>query len=202
MPCWSAKNATRAYLQALTMRGKEPDVAEFISALAAGNSAHLMVMACAGVAGSNALALVAAAHQTGGRVVVVLSRYEEVQSSREALGDYAHLVKFVTGEAQTLLQNDLKGADFVLIDCDIDDPKGPIVVGYNALRKGPLLGKLKAHLLPIGEGLVVARVGGRGGGNKLGGCRKKSLWIVKVDKGTGEEHVYRVPSPHGKEIEA
>ncbi|GMI95798.1 hypothetical protein like AT5G62280 [Hibiscus trionum] len=60
---WSAENAARAYLRALNMgrRGKEPDVAEFISAIAAGNNGQLMVMTSANVAGSTALALVAAA---------------------------------------------------------------------------------------------------------------------------------------------
>ncbi|KAM6556670.1 hypothetical protein CsatB_003689 [Cannabis sativa] len=46
-------------------KGKEPDVSEFISALAEGNNAQLMVMACAGALGANAQALVAARHQTG-----------------------------------------------------------------------------------------------------------------------------------------
>ncbi|KAK4350764.1 hypothetical protein RND71_030077 [Anisodus tanguticus] len=47
-------------------RGTKPNGAEFISALAAGNSAQIMVVACANVADSTTLALVAAAQQTGG----------------------------------------------------------------------------------------------------------------------------------------
>ncbi|GLT84426.1 hypothetical protein SLE2022_026580 [Rubroshorea leprosula] len=66
MACnWSAEHATKAYLRALKMgkRGKEPDVSEFISAMAAANNAQMMVMVCSGVAGSTTVALVAAACQ-------------------------------------------------------------------------------------------------------------------------------------------
>ncbi|KAF8028400.1 hypothetical protein BT93_E1110 [Corymbia citriodora subsp. variegata] len=229
MACWSSENATKAYLRALKMgkRGKEPDSAEFISALAAGNGARLMVMVPsssprrgAGEDASMALALVAAAHQTGGRVVLVSPGPEESRASREALGAHARRVEFLVGKARTLLSNELRGADFVLLDCGGgDDPRGAfeaaregggggIVVGYNALHAGASWSGLRAHFLPIGEGLMVTRIakgaeaGGKIIGGSGGGCRKKSRWVVTVDDCTGEEHVFRIVLPQRKQIEA
>ncbi|XP_021677858.1 uncharacterized protein LOC110662986 isoform X2 [Hevea brasiliensis] len=133
MACWSAENATKAYLRALKMgkRSKEPDMAEFISALAAGNNAQLMVVASARVAGSTTLPLVAAAQQTGGQ--------------------------------------------------------------------GSWPNEFKTHFLPIGEGLLVTRIGGKVDDGS--GQRKRSRWVIRVDECTGEEHVYRVTCPQ-QEIEA
>ncbi|EXB76217.1 hypothetical protein L484_025571 [Morus notabilis] len=234
MACWSAENATKAFLRALKMRkrGKEPDTAEFISALAAGNNAQLLVMACAGTAGSTtttALALVAAAHQTGGRVVCILPSPGVLQASKNSLGHYADRIEFATGNAKTLLVNDLKGADFVLIDCDINDHKGiflaakkgtaknvgALIVGYNALHKGSWgsdheLRTDQTQFLPIGEGLLVSKSTNTGSANAATTCnyrfqdgpKRSHHWVVKVDKCTGEEHVFRISSPKRQWIEA
>ncbi|KAI3428976.1 Protein kinase domain-containing protein [Psidium guajava] len=224
--CWSSENATKAYLRALKMgkRGKEPDSAEFISALAAGNNAQLMVMMSSPRAvednASRMLALVAAAHQTGGRVVHVSPPgQDESTASRDLLGPRARGVEFLVGEPRTLLSNELRGADFVLLDCKGDDPRGifeaaqegaggGIIVGYNALHKCTLWNGLRVHFLPIGEGLMVARIvkdantGSKIGHGSGGRYRKKSRWVVTVDDCTGEEHVFRIVLPRGKEIEA
>ncbi|XP_059459202.1 uncharacterized protein LOC132188691 [Corylus avellana] len=190
---WSAENATKAYLCALKMAkiGKEPDVAEFISAIAAGNNAQLMVMICASIAGSTALALVAAAHQTGGRVVCILSSLDELHASKKALGPYANCAEFAVGDARTLLLDDYKGADFVLIDCHINEHKGvffaakksakhdgALIVGYNALHKGSWWSELNTHFLPIGKGLLVTRIAA----TNAASSPKRSRWVVKVDK--------------------
>lgn len=199
-------------------RAKEPDVAEFISALAAGNNAKLMVVACSSVTTSTALALAAAAHQTGGRVVCILPGPEELQSSSEYLPLDACHIEFVIGEAQALLLNEYKEADFVLIDCHLEDhedivravqagrnPNGgsATVIGYNAFGKGSWrVNGSKTQLLPIGEGLLVTRIGAKAKVNNGDFGGKKSRWVVKVDKCTGEEHVFRVRFPQGKRIEA
>lgn len=177
-------------------------MAEFISALAAGNNAKLMVIVCASIAGSTTLALVAAAHQTGGHVVCILSKLDELHASKNDLGSYANRVEFVIGDACTLLLDDYKEADFVLIDCDVSDhkevflaaqkgskhEKKALIVGYNALHKGSYWwSELKTHFLPIGEGLLVTRMVANGNGGQ-----KRSRWVVAVDKCTGEEHVFRI----------
>ncbi|PON58667.1 S-adenosyl-L-methionine-dependent methyltransferase [Trema orientale] len=211
MASWSPENATKAFLRALKMGkgGKEPDVAEFISALAAGNNAQLMVMACAGVAGTTALALVAAKHQTGGRVVCILPSQNYLKESKESLRPYSNCVDFFIGNPKTLLLDNFKGADFVLIDCDIKEHRGvflaaaqkgtsghdgALIVGYNALGKGSWGSDSRAqiHFLPIGGGLLVSRVT----------SSKRSHWVVKVDKCTGEEHVFRITSPKRPWVQA
>ncbi|XWS48345.1 hypothetical protein CRYUN_Cryun13aG0067900 [Craigia yunnanensis] len=211
MAVWSAENATKAYLTTLKMglKDKEPNVAEFVSALAAGNSAQLLVVACAGAANPPALALVAAAHQTVGRVVCILPGIEELQLSKKILGyDECH-VEFVVGEAQNLLLSHYAKADFVLIDCNLENHEGilravqagrkrneAVVLGYNAFSRGSWrYSGSKTQLLPIGEGLLVTRIAPKAFG-------RRSHWVVKVDKCTGEELVLRVRFPQGKGIKA
>ncbi|PON56218.1 S-adenosyl-L-methionine-dependent methyltransferase [Parasponia andersonii] len=239
MSFWSAENATKAYLKTLKMGQKpnEPDEVEFISAIAAGNNAQLMVVACAGTVDATALALVTAANQTGGRVVCILRGNEELDQSEELiLGLGACHVEFVIGDAQNLLLTHYREADFVLVDCNLEKHQegilravqiltvginnkkqnGAVFVGYNAFRKGywrsnnNIMG-LRTQLLPIGEGLLVTRRiaasnynNGKVGGN-INGVKRSHSWVVKVDKCTGEEHVFRVrsfPHDHGRQIEA
>lgn len=203
-------------------KGKEPAVAEFISALAAGNNAQLMVVACAGAADSTTLALVAAANQTGGQVICIVPNHAELSASKKALGGVAsHQVQFMVGKAQELLLHHYDhAADFVLIDCNLENhdeilkavqegrkQNGTVVVvGYNAFscRKSCLSCGSKTQLLPIGEGLLVTRFGVTDTspqyGSRMG--KVKSRWVVKVDQCTGEEHVFRVRFPQRKVIQA
>ncbi|XP_010671981.2 uncharacterized protein LOC104888655 [Beta vulgaris subsp. vulgaris] len=219
MACWSPENATKAYIRTLKMerQEKEPNAAEFISALAAGNNAQVMVAACAQkMATPNLLALVSAAQQTGGHVTCIFPTREELQSSKRALKSDAKFVNFVVGDAKNMLLNEYKDADFFLVDCNFKDYEGVmkglhatkrvkngVILGYNAFCKGSSWqwSGLRTHLLPIGEGLLVTRIGGND--NNVGDFRgekgvRKSNWIVKVDKCTGEEHVFRVRSPQRK----
>lgn len=212
MDCWSAENATNAFLKTLKMgeRGNAPNVTEFISAMAGGNNSQLMVMACSGHPRSALLGLVAAAHQTGGRVVCILRSQQEMHAIKETLllgEEYANFVEFVIGhDVKTLLASDYEGADFVLIDCKLEDfqqvfevaqqvvgVKGALIVGYNALHEGPKLSfDHKGYFLPIGEGLLVSKLRGCEGKKIGGGGGRRSHWVVEVDKCTGEEHLYRV----------
>lgn len=199
---------------------KEPNGAEFVSALAAGNNAQLIVAAsyCAQkmVNPSHLLALVAAAHQTRGQVICIIPSYQELQSTKCALGssDYANkLVKFIVGDpSHLLLTDEYKEADFLLIDCNLPNyeeiiearrggEKMRVVVGYNAFSKGSSSWQwrgLGTHLLPIADGLLVTKIGGssrvfdRSG--RSGSMRRKNNWIVKIDQRTGEEHVFKVRS--------
>ena len=202
-------------------KAKEPDVAEFISAIAAGNNAQLMVVACGGAADSTTLALVAAAHQTGGRVICIVRGLEDLNASKNVLGLAAGQVQFVVGEAQELLLSQYEAADFVLIDCNLENHEeilksvqvggkqnGTVVVGYNAFSRGSNWWSCgtKTQLLPIGGGLLVTKFGSTATspkyGSGMGKMMMKSRWVVKVDKCTGEEHVFRVRIPQGKVIHA
>ncbi|XP_027109666.1 uncharacterized protein [Coffea arabica] len=208
MASWSVENATGAYLRAVKMTkgAKEPDAAEFISALAAGNNAQLMVIASASAADSITLALVAAALQTGGQVICIVRGVHEQHSSEIALGDSAIHVKFVIGDALNLLCNDYREADCILIDCYLENcqriletvqviSRNAIVIAYHACSMGSWRCPqgLKAHLLPIGEGLLVTKIAENvNKSNRSAVSGKKRRWLVKIDKYTGEEHVFRV----------
>ncbi|XP_028774117.1 uncharacterized protein LOC114731157 [Neltuma alba] len=240
MASWSAENATKAYLSAFKMgeRSKEPDVTEFISAVAAGNNAQTMVVTSASVPDSAILlAMVAAAHQTEGRVICIVGRADHLNPTKASLGNIlvAGQVEFLIGEPQHLLTSSepCKNADFVLVDCEIENHQeifnavcmgkkkkgsGTVVVGYNAMKycKGTTCWGncgTRTQLLPIGKGLLVTRFGDFGGNNDnnvigsskycASGLRKfRSRWVVKVDKCTGEEHVFRVRLPHDKVVPA
>lgn len=180
-------------------------MAEFISALAGGNNAKLMVEICGSIAGPTTLGLVAAAKQTSGRVVCILPGPKELQASKSQLSRYLNHVEFVIGDPLTLLTNRYNSADFVTVDCNINGHEaifktgqkgGALVVGYNAQHLVPSYNELGGHFLPIGEGLLVSKV------PKHHDIRKKSKWIVKVDKCTGEEHVFRITCPQQKVIQA
>ncbi|XP_022141190.1 uncharacterized protein LOC111011646 [Momordica charantia] len=239
MATWSAENATEAFLNTLKMgqKAKEPDVAEFISAMAAGNNAQLMVVAYERCTDHKIiLALAAAAVQTGGRVVCIVPRQEDLHVSQTILSHDG--IEFVVGEAENLIKIHYTDADFVVIDCNLEGhvgilgavrsrsrrrPKpqsqigggggGTVVVGFNALsnnnndNKGCGGWSGGTHILPIGEGVVVTRVAAeswKNGGGIVGGSgsgrRRRSQWVVKVDKWTGEEHVFRVTVPQVRKL--
>ncbi|KAH6833297.1 hypothetical protein C2S53_002396 [Perilla frutescens var. hirtella] len=201
MASWSAENATKAYLQALTMgkKGNEPTTMAFLAALAAGHSSKLMVMASAGSCGAAALALVCASRQTGGHVVCILCSVEELAASRKALGQYANTVEFAVGDAWNLLSSEYTSADFVLMDCKIFGGEqervargggsgGFVCVGYNALRGGGWRwwrsGGLGAQFLPMSSNRIPG----------AGHVKEKRGWVFEVDESTGEEHFYKLNS--------
>ncbi|XP_023754829.2 uncharacterized protein LOC111903283 [Lactuca sativa] len=220
MGYWLAENNTEAYLKSMKM-GKmvnEADVADFISAIAAGNNAQLMVVVGGATSRSTTLGLLAAADQTGGHVISICSGKEDLQSSKESLGPDARRVGFIVGDAETLLLNNYRDADLVVIDCNLKNherilgaiqgngrEKGTIVLGYNAFWKDSWQwSRSNSHLVPIGEGLLLMRIAGKSGNSGGGGGKhtrngsyggsKKGHWVVKVDNCTGEEHVFRVRS--------
>ncbi|KAJ4877409.1 hypothetical protein Rs2_42427 [Raphanus sativus] len=241
MAFWSAENATKAYLSTLKtdQRTKEPNVAEFISALAAGNNARKITVAFAGAANADILlALIAAANQTRGQVVCVLRGIEELIISKKMLEpSEIHQIHFVVGESsdETLINDHFGEADFVLFDCNLENHQDivtkivnhheenartrggsgvAVVVGYNAFSRGSWIfsNGRKTQFLPIGGGLLVTRVNDNGNYNQKMMMSKnnhhhhhhdrvrKSHWVVKVDKCTGEEHVFRVRVPRGEAI--
>ncbi|KAL3647438.1 hypothetical protein CASFOL_008406 [Castilleja foliolosa] len=208
MSVWSAENATNAYLRAIKMgkRAKEPEAAEFISALAAGTNARLIVVVCADAADRTTLvALVSAAHQTRGQVVCILRGSKELQLSKENLDEIGveDHIKFVIGNAENLLESEFREADCIVVDCRIKNServlktgrgvgKNVMVLGYNAFMIGRQF-EFDAYLLPIGNGILVSRGDESDKKNERRfGSGKRSRWVVKVDKVTGEEHVFRV----------
>lgn len=182
----------------------EPNVAEFVSALAAGSGARLMVEARSNAVGPTTLALIAAAEETGGHVICILNNPDDLSPSLKSVGDRnPGLIQLIVGDAFELISKEYKAADFVLVDCALRDQErvfraaqvsaleasGGLVVGLNAFdcEKFKGSGRLRVDLLPIGGGLRVCRVPKRE--------RLRSRWVVRVDEFTGEEHVYRITPP-------
>ncbi|RAL52217.1 unnamed protein product [Cuscuta campestris] len=217
MSCsWSAENATKAYIRTMNMARAEDanqlNGAEFVSALAAGNNARYTVVACSGHADSITLALAAASHQTGGRVVCILPEAGLLEASRLSLGSN---IEFLVGDAQELLSGDYRDADFIAIDCNLENHEeifksvqgsgrqcNTVVLGYNAFGKRSWRSSsLRISLLPIGEGLLMTRIASA---KKSGvvGMEKRGRFVVKVDKCTGEEHFFRVRSTPRPVIQA
>ncbi|KAK9724499.1 hypothetical protein RND81_05G077300 [Saponaria officinalis] len=217
---WSAENATKAFLKTLKIENKGPikelDTSEFISAIAAGNNAQLIVVACGDtVTPSTLLALLAATSQTRGRVICIFQDIDRLISIKQALSqDDVNSIEFVVGDVERLMSRDYKEADFVLNDCKLENHeallraiqyggnnrKETIILGCNAFStKSWQWAGLKTQLLPIGDGLLVTRI--KGPNEKTSSLGRKSNWIVKVNKHTGEEHVFRVRCPNSKVIE-
>ncbi|XP_051143187.1 uncharacterized protein LOC127259699 [Andrographis paniculata] len=199
MAGWSAEKATKAYLESMEMQGqvsKEPDAAEFISAMVAGASARLIVVACADAAEPTVSALAAAAHHTAGKVVCIL---HELGSNKTLAPSLAKEVEFVVGNAEWLITSDYVEADCVVVNCRIRNSerilkaaRSAIVFGYNAVWTEPSrLQEFDARLLPIGEGLLL---------NRTGETAKRARWVVKVDRLTGEEHIFRLRANPAKTI--
>lgn len=138
----------RRYRSDQKWRTQEPGSNEFVSALAAGIKAKLIVEVTTGVSPST-IALAAAARQTGGRLVCILPEPVLAESKRvikdSGLKD---LVEFRTGEPSELLPS-YNNIDFSMVDCKNDDyprllnmldvnPKRSMVVANNLMgdRKG------------------------------------------------------------------
>lgn len=162
---------------------------EFLAALAAGHNSQLMVVASAESCGAATLAMVCAKWQTGGRVVCILCSMEEVAASRKALGQYANSVEFAVGDAGKLLSSEYKTADFVLMDCKL---AGEHETGFSPVGRGGGLVCVGTRFLPMGGGLVVARIPG------VDHVKGRRGWVFEVDESTGEEHFYKINSSYLK----
>lgn len=200
----------------------EPDSKEFISALAAGMNAKLIVEVTSEVSTST-IALAAAARQTGGKLVCILPepRLDESQKAIHHSG-LDDMVEFRTEDPETLLPS-YENIDFSLVDCKADNynnllkmldvnPTRSVVVADNLVEgrhglEGHVKGSKENKVIvrstshPIGQGMEVTMIGNgdgisHGGRERrsIGGRRNsKSKWVVKVDEKNGEEHIFRMP---------
>lgn len=158
-----------------------PESNEFISALAAGLSAKLIVEVTS-EASPSTVALAAAARQTGGKLVCILPepKLNKSQKAIEALG-LAEMVEFKTEDPAEALSN-YENIDFSLVDSKADDYerllqnldvnlKSSVVVTSNLLEgegKAGMGGHLKgveektnvrSMMHPIGKGMEIMMIG-------------------------------------------
>eukprot|EP00253_Pinus_taeda_P007031 PITA_07031 len=185
---WSPASAVSAFLDTVNLskseeerKQAEPESSEFISALAAGMNAQLIVEICSSEEPTCTIGLAVAARQTGGRLVCILlekARNETVAETIKDLG-LEHTTDFVIGNAMVLLP-EYKNVDFAVIDSRLTqdyqalfrvlnlNPSRAVVVGNNVFDRKPtnayaktLKKKAGAKIvtLPIGKGIEVTRIG-------------------------------------------
>lgn len=185
---WSSANAVNAFFDTVNLcnlkqerKQAEPESTEFISALAAGMNAQLIVEACSSASPTSTIGLAAAARQTGGRLVCILPAKADDDTLAETIKDLGleDTTEFVIGDAMELLPK-YKNVDFALIDSKLTEdyqglftllnlnPSRAVVVANNLFdRKATtayartLKRKLgaKSVTLPIGKGIEVTRIG-------------------------------------------
>lgn len=204
---------------------QKPESNEFISALAAGMSAKLIVEVTSEVSPST-IALAAAARQTGGKLVCILPESELITSQKtiEDLG-LSDMVEFKTGDPAQVLLNYEK-VDFSLVDSKADDYdrlletldvnlKRSVVVTSNLLEGGKGLGgclkgvekttRVRSMTHPIGKGMEVTMIGkssdyGKWGRSKSGSYSvrlERDGWDgKKVDK---SKWIFKVDQVSGEE---
>ncbi|XP_073000100.1 uncharacterized protein [Typha latifolia] len=209
---WSPKSATNAYIDTLKLckhdnkrrndahKPVEPETSEFISALAAGMSAQLIVEVSS-EASQSTLALAAAARETGGRLVCILPEEESLEASKDVIEESGlnDMVKFEVGNPSELLPK-YENIDFSLVDCKTEsykdllrlldvNPSRSVVVANN-LREGkeglcgdvPCVknGEIRSMKHPIGEGMEVTMIGKR---DEFGIRDRKGSRSIRVGQG-------------------
>lgn len=195
---------------------------EFVSALAAGIKAKLIVEVTSRTSPST-IALAAAARQTGGRLVCILPE-PVLDESKEVISKSGlkDQVEFRTEDPLELLPS-YENIDFSLVDCRDEgytrllnlldvNPTRSVVVANNLVgdRRGLLEGyvrekdgnvAVRSLKHPIGKGMEVTLISkiDANGRKRCAAhrhpCRKrsKSRWVAKIDEKSGEEHIFRVP---------
>lgn len=185
---WSRASAVNAFLDTVNLckleeerKQAEPESTEFISALAAGMTAQLIVEASSSAASRSTIGLAAAARQTGGRLVCILPAKAGVDTVAETMKDLGleHTTDFVIGNAMELLP-EYKNVDFACIDSRLTEdyqdlfrvlnlnPSRAVVVANNVFDRKPTNAYAKTFkkkagaktvTLPIGKGIEVTRIG-------------------------------------------
>ncbi|CAN6483491.1 unnamed protein product [Victoria cruziana] len=187
---WSPTSATNAFFEALKLcKGDhgnheecEPHTCEFLSALAAGMSAKLIVEITSSVTLST-IALAAAARQTGGRLICIIPEPMTLNGKSTSLIRDLGLkdtVEFQVGDPFELLPK-YQNIDFSLVDCGREDniglfklldvnPRRSVVVANNLgmgrrgmgkyVKKRVLKGKVVRTVThPIGREMEVTKIG-------------------------------------------
>ncbi|CAB4269736.1 unnamed protein product [Prunus armeniaca] len=213
---WSPETASKAYIDTVKSceKPRESGVPEFLSAMAAGWDAKLIVESWShGTPIATSLGLAMAARHTGGRHVCIVpderSRLEYIKATRNA----GVMPEVVVGEEATVAV--LAGVDFLVVDCKRKDftrvlrrakvsPRGAVFACKNASQRN--LSGFRWHgvvergtrvvrsvFLPVGKGLDIAYLGYGGGSASVGSSIKKgpSRWIKHIDQKSGEEHLFR-----------
>ncbi|RVW31548.1 hypothetical protein CK203_087935 [Vitis vinifera] len=192
---WSPQDAMKAYLHTLqlckthfndqdctlgTRNLIQPQCMEFISALAAGNQAKLMVQITSdqGITPLT-IALAVAAKHTKARFICILHQLQDIEDCKAQLSCYnlKDVVELVHGDPCEVIMG-FKNIDFAVIDCKLEDylrlfkiidvnPRGSVVVASNLERRrnGASFGEVvkgrkgvEYVTRSIGEGMELTRI--------------------------------------------
>ncbi|KAL5863323.1 hypothetical protein ACOSQ3_000837 [Xanthoceras sorbifolium] len=233
---WNAASATNAYLDTLQLcsdykrqcdswrKTQEPGSDEFISALAAGMKAKLIVEVSSTVSPST-LALAAAARHTGGRFVCILPE-PVLAESKKVIKDSGlkDIVEFKTGDPTELLSH-YGDIDFSVIDCkndnytrllkllNVNHEKSVVVANNLVCEKKGLGGHVKGKKdrvqvrsmkHPIGKGMEITTISRRNETEKRDHGHIRSRFKIEtkndVTKRTGKSRwVVKVDEKSGEE---
>ncbi|THU53483.1 hypothetical protein C4D60_Mb10t14900 [Musa balbisiana] len=176
----------------------EPASDEFVSALAAGMGAKLIVEVSPEASQSTG-ALAAAARQTGGRLVCIIPEEVSLAPTKDAIEESGvdDAVEFKVGDPYH------EHIDCSLVGCKSDPYAGLLeLLHFNPRSSVAVANRLRGGKEgPIGEGMEVTMIGTTAGGveprksAKGSGRRRprsKSRWVRKIDE-RGEEHFFRLP---------
>ncbi|XP_051114976.1 uncharacterized protein LOC127240369 [Andrographis paniculata] len=209
---WSPEIALKAYTDTVISCGdmEGSSVAEFISAMAAGWNARLVVETWTrGGAIASSIGLAIATRHSGGRHVCVVPDEDSRSAYIEAMRNSGQAADVVVGRPEEAVEG-LEGIDFLLVDCSRNNfasilrvaklgHRGAVLICKNA-SSGATVGFrwrnvldqglriVRSEFLPVGKGLDMAYIGAKGGGS---GKKGQSRWIKTVDSHTGEEFVIR-----------
>ncbi|XP_065880571.1 uncharacterized protein [Euphorbia lathyris] len=193
MDKWSPQDAMNAYLHTLHLcqsneygntTSIEPKCMEFISALAAGKRAKIMVEITTEGITPLTIALAVAAKHTGGKLICIISPHQQnfKTTSSQNLHNLQHLqdvIEFVHGNPLQLVK-ELKKVDLLVIDGRLEDQiklikvvdfneNGCDIVGHNMhyrrnclISFGEVLSGKKGveyKTMAIGDGIELTRIG-------------------------------------------
>ncbi|XP_060178454.1 uncharacterized protein LOC132608738 [Lycium barbarum] len=213
---WSPDKASKAYLDTVKSCEslQESNVAELISAMAAGWDAQMIVETWSrGGITSTSIGLSNAIHQTGGKHICIVPNEDSKNEYKSIMEEKTGMSpEIIIGEPEETLEN-LIGIDFLVVNCEKNDfsrilkvaklgNRGAVLVCKNVSSrvvtdfrwKSVLDGRsriVRSVFLPVGKGLDIAHVGPTGG--KSGGAQGKMerKWIRRFDRESGEEFVIR-----------
>ncbi|KAH9619105.1 hypothetical protein KSS87_000512 [Heliosperma pusillum] len=231
---WSPESASKAYIDTVKSceLDQESGVAELISAMAAGWNAKLIVETYShGGLVITSIGLAIAAAHTAARHVCIVSDQRARAAYIAAIATISTAVsqpEIIVGEPEEVM-SELEGVDFLVVDCGRKDftrflrlarlsHRGAVLLCKNAgggkmssggvKWRGVLDGGrsvVRTAYLPVGDGLDMAHVAGRGSSsssidkiesstnnnNNNNNKNNKGRWVRHFDQSSGEEYVIR-----------
>ncbi|GJS20390.1 homeodomain-interacting protein kinase [Tanacetum coccineum] len=212
---WSPEIAAKAFMDTVKSVSTECElfegssVAELISAMAAGWNAKLIVETWSrGGVTTTSIGLSVASTHTCGRHVCIVPDQDSKTEYTAAMQKAGMKPEVIIGEPEESVKGMM--IDFLVVDSRRNNysriikeakfgQRGAVLVCKNAMSDlrlrnlfdGGSRRIVRSVFLPVGKGLDIAHVAagenGSGSDNKV----KKSRWIRRVDRKTGEEFVIR-----------